>query len=168
MIMFFMMPEMDPETRAVRERQGARPTKLLPNTTGWLGRFRPEANEGNDYLLDRDAQERDEEYSGIAGIHMQDQAITESMGPVYDRTQEHLGSSDAMVIRVRRRLIAAARALAEDGTVPPGVDRPDVYRQRSGGVILDQDADWIEATRELRQAYAAHPELDPAVVGGFV
>jgi hypothetical protein len=141
---------------------------MLPNTTGWLGRFRLEANEGNDYQLDRDAQERDEEYSGITGIHLQDQAITESMGPIYDRSQEHLGSSDAMVIRVRRRLIAAARALADEGTVPPGVDKPDVYRQRSGGVILDADADWVNATQELRQAYVAHPDLDLAVVGGFV
>jgi hypothetical protein len=168
MLMFFMMPQADPEIRAVRERQGARPPKLLPNTTGWLGRFRLEANEGNDYQLDRDAQERDEEYSGITGIHLQDQAITESMGPIYDRTQEHLGSSDAMVIRVRRRLIAAARALEADGAVPPGVDQPDAYRQRSGGVILDAGSDWIEATAGLRRAYTAHPDLDPAVVGGFV
>jgi phthalate 4,5-dioxygenase len=73
-----------------------------------------------------------------------------------------------MVIRVRRRLIAAARALADEGTVPPGVDKPHVYRQRSGGVILDADADWVDATRELRQAYVAHPDLDLAVVGGFV
>lgn len=168
MIMFFMLPKLPPEVAALRARQGAKPTKLLPNTTGWLGRFRPEANESNDYFLDRGAQERDEEYSGIEGIHMQDQAITESMGPVYDRTQEHLGSSDAMVIRVRRRLIAAARALAESGAAPPGVDQPEAYRQRSGGVILDADADWVEATRDLRQAYTEHPGLDAAVVGGFV
>jgi phthalate 4,5-dioxygenase len=73
-----------------------------------------------------------------------------------------------MVIRVRRRLIATARALAEHGTTPPGVDNPEAYRQRSGGVVLDEGADWVEATRDLRQAYAAHPELDPAIVGGFV
>jgi hypothetical protein len=168
MIMFFMMSKPSPEVQATRERQGAKPAKLLPNTTGWLGRFRLEANESNDYLLDRDAQERDAEYSGISGIHLQDQAITESMGPIYDRTQEHLGSSDAMVIRVRHRMIAAARALAEGGAVPPGVDRPDVYRQRSGGVILDADADWIDATKALRRAYVSHSELDPAIVGGFV
>ena len=168
MIMFMMVPRLPPQDRAVRERQGARPPAMLPNTSGWLGRFRLEANESNDYLLDRGAQERDEEYSGISGIHLQDQAITESMGPIYDRTQEHLGGSDAMVIRVRRRLIAAARALAEGGTVPPGVDQPGVYRQRSGGVILDEDADWVEATRHLRQAYVTHGDLDPAVVGGFV
>ncbi|MGB6456916.1 MAG: Rieske 2Fe-2S domain-containing protein [Streptosporangiaceae bacterium] len=168
MMMFMMLPGLSPEVGAMRAAQGVRPPKLLPNTTGWLGRFRLEANEDNDYQLDRDAQERDDEYSGISGIHLQDQAITESMGPVCDRTREHLGSSDAMVIRVRRRLIAAARALAEAGTVPPGVDEPEAYRQRSGGVILDSGADWIADTTDLRQAYVAHPDLDPAIVGGFV
>ena len=38
-----------------------------------------------------------------------------------------------MVIRVRRRLIAAATALAERGVVPPGVDAPEVYAVRAGG-----------------------------------
>lgn len=77
MMMFMMLPGLSPEVGAMRAAQGVRPPKLLPNTTGWLGRFRLEANEDNDYQLDRDAQERDEEYSGISGIHLQDQAITE-------------------------------------------------------------------------------------------
>jgi phthalate 4,5-dioxygenase oxygenase subunit len=139
-----------------------------PNGTGWYGRFRLEANESNDYHVDRDRQACDEEYSGISGVHLQDQAITESMGPIYDRTKEHLGSSDAMVIRVRQRLIATARVLQETGATAPGVDRPEMYRQRSGGVILEADADWVAATSSLRQAYVEHPELDPTVTGGFV
>jgi hypothetical protein len=49
--------------------------------------------------------------------------------------------------------------------VPPGVDDPSVYRVRSGGVFLSPDADWVEATRELRQAFVEHPELDPALNG---
>ena len=134
----------------------------------WYGRFRLDADESNDYLLDRERQARDEDYSGIPGVHTQDQAITESMGPIVDRTREHLGTSDAMVIRVRRRLAAAARALEDEGTTPPGVDGPEAYRQRSGGVILDEDADWIEATGELRRAYVTHPGLDRSVTGGFV
>jgi len=168
MMMFMVVPAVTAEQRARLGSQGPKLPELLPNTTGWLGRFRLVACEDNDYLMDRDAQERDEEYSGITGIHLQDQAITESMGPIFDRSQEHLGSSDAMVIRVRRLLLKAARALAADGTVPPGVDSPEAYRQRSGGVILDADADWVSATRSLREAYVSHPELDPAVVGGFV
>jgi phthalate 4,5-dioxygenase oxygenase subunit len=168
MMLFTMVPRPTVEAQTIRERQGGIRPMLLPNTTDWLGRFRLDANASNDYHLDRDRQDHDEEYSGIAGIHTQDQAITESMGTIYDRTREHLGSSDAMVIRVRRRLIASARALADSGAVPPGAERPEVYRQRSGGVILDEGADWVEATSDLRRAYVTHPELDPAIVGGFV
>jgi phenylpropionate dioxygenase-like ring-hydroxylating dioxygenase large terminal subunit len=137
----------------------------LPNTTDWYGRFRIEANARNDYLMDRDKQRRGEDYTGIPGIHTQDQAITESMGPIYDREKEHLGTSDVMVIRVRRRLLGAADALAEREVTPPGVDNPDVYRIRSGGVYLPEGADWVQATKELREAFVEHPELDPAVAG---
>jgi nitrite reductase/ring-hydroxylating ferredoxin subunit len=168
MILYTMVLRPNADAETTRARQGGSRPELLPNTTGWYGRFRLAANEGNDYLMDRERQEHDEEYSGITGVHLQDQAITESMGPIYDRTKEHLGSSDAMVIRVRRRLIASARALAESGAVPPGAERPEVYQQRSGGVILDEDANWIDATADLRKAYVTHPELDPAIVGGFV
>jgi phthalate 4,5-dioxygenase len=130
--------------------------EFLPETSDWTGKFRLTQNKANDYLIDRDAQ-RTESFTGIAGIHQQDQAVTESMGPIYDRTQEHLGTSDAMVIRTRRRVINAARALRDSATIPPGVDDPTVYRHRSGGVILPRDANWIEATKGLRRAFAEAP-----------
>ncbi len=123
---------------------------FLPDTTDWLGKFRLAQHRGNDYLIDRDAQ-RAGSFTGIAGIHQQDQAVTESMGPIIDRAQEHLGSSDAMVIRTRRRVLHAARAFSDGGVVPPGVDAPAVYRCRSGGIVLPRAAHWLEATRELRQ-----------------
>ena len=91
------------------------------------------------------------------------------MGPIYDRRQEHLGSSDAMVIRTRRRAIGAARALRDSGAIPPGVDDPAIYRHRSGGVILPRGADWLTATKELRQAFsptARSETATPAISGG--
>jgi hypothetical protein len=130
--------------------------EYLPDTSGWLGKFRLVQNSANDYLIDRELQSSGGSYTGIAGIHQQDQAITESMGAVVDRTHEHLGTSDSMVIRTRRRLINAARALREQGVTPPGVDDPAVYRYRSGGVILPRSTDWLEATRELRKAFVQH------------
>jgi phthalate 4,5-dioxygenase len=141
----------------------------LPSTSDWLGRFRTVASAENDFLIDREIQRRNKGrfgYSGIpGGAAMQDAAVTWSMGSIYDRTRERLGSTDAMIIRVRRRLISAARALAERGTTPPGVDNPAVYRVRSGGVFLPQDANWLEATAELRKAFVEHPDLDPSIVG---
>jgi len=133
--------------------------QFLPNTTDWLGRWRLAANASNDYLIDRDVQ-RSHSYTGIDGIHLQDQAITESMGTIVDRTQEHLGTSDAMIIRTRRRLMKAAIDLRQ-GIIPLTVDHPELYRQRSGGVILPRSADWVEATAELRTAFVRHPELVP-------
>jgi phthalate 4,5-dioxygenase len=148
-------------------RQALSPPETLPNTTDWYGRFRCAANAGNDYQIDRKAQQKNVSYTGIDAIFLQDQAVTESMGPIYDRTQERLGSSDQMVIRTRKRLIDAARALRDHGTIPPGVDDPDVYQVRSGGAILPRGANWLAATRELRRAGVTHPGLSRSVLGGL-
>jgi phenylpropionate dioxygenase-like ring-hydroxylating dioxygenase large terminal subunit len=159
--MFFSLtPKMRGFERAVQPGM-----ELHPNTSDWYGRFRMLSDITNDYRIDRDWQRHGGDYTGIAGIHTQDQAVTETMGPMYNRTLEHLASSDVMIIRTRRRLLQAAQALTQDGTVPPGVDQPEVYRQRSGGIFLPEGTDWVAATEDLRQAYVAHPELDPALAG---
>jgi hypothetical protein len=66
-----------------------------------------------------------------------------------------------MIIRTRRRLIAAAKALREHGILPPGVDNPEVYRQRSGECILPRDAFWWDATKPLREVFEV-AEIPPA------
>jgi phthalate 4,5-dioxygenase oxygenase subunit len=133
--------------------------QVLPNSTDWFGRFRLAPNASNDYCIDRQKQRTREEYTGIQGIHTQDQAITESMGPIFDRESEHLGSSDVMVIRVRKRLLDAVKALAERGVTPPGVDTPEVYRVRSGQAFIPANADWVAYTQSLRRAFESHPDL---------
>ena len=141
----------------------------VPNTSDWYGRFLPVANATNDFQIDRTLQRQNRGlagYTGIAaGIAIQDHAMTWGMGPIYDRTKERLGTTDAMVIRVRRRLLAAIHAHRAYGTVPPGVDNPRAYRMRSGGAFLPKDADWLEASRDLREAFTEHPESDPAIKG---
>lgn len=91
--------------------------------------------------------------------------MTWSMGPIFDRSREHLGTSDTMVIQVRRRLIQAARALAERGDTPPGVDHPETYGVRSGGIFLPKGADWFQATVDLRKAFVDHADIDMAING---
>jgi nitrite reductase/ring-hydroxylating ferredoxin subunit len=142
--------------------------RQLPNTSDWLGRFRLAANARNDYQIDRQKQRTNvgrQGYSGIKGTQLQDVAATESQGPIFDRSNEALGSSDVMIIRTRRRLLAAARALQEQGIIPPGVADASAYRVRGGGVVLPADADWWEATKELRKAFVEHPDLDQSMVG---
>jgi phthalate 4,5-dioxygenase oxygenase subunit len=133
---------------------GAHP---VPNRTGWYGRFNVQETLDNDYLIDRELQRRNKGpggYTGIVNGRLQDAAVTETMGPIYDRSREHLGTTDQFIIRARRRMIMAARALREQGLVPPGVDQPDIYRQRSGEMILPRTADWWEAYQEIRRRVA--------------
>jgi hypothetical protein len=116
----------------------------------------------NDYLIDREAQSSWKSYTGIPGVRQQDMAVTDSMGPIMDRTQEHLGTTDVLIILTRRRLIAAAEALRDHGVTPPGVDQPEKYRMRTGEVILPRGADWWEATRETRECFDAQVQRTPA------
>jgi phthalate 4,5-dioxygenase oxygenase subunit len=145
--------------------------RFTPPGTGWFDRFRPVDTLGNDYHVDRALQRRNTGsggYTGITSGYMQDQMITESMGPLVDRSTERLGSSDAMIIRTRRRLLDAARALRSSGGVPAGVDDASVYAVRSGGVELSRSANWLSATERLRQARVEHPELTRDAMGGRI
>ena len=138
-----------------RSRSGAG-GDYLPATSHPLGRRRMAANKTNDYLIDREVQ-RTQTFTGIPSIPMQDQAVTESMGLITDRTQEHLGSTDGMLIQVRRKLMNAAKALREQGITPPCVDEPSMYGVRSASLILRRDADWQAETREVLKAFTGLP-----------
>ncbi|MBO0873601.1 MAG: Rieske 2Fe-2S domain-containing protein [Pseudonocardia sp.] len=95
----------------------------------------------NDYGIDREVQ-RNQTFSGVAEFISQDLMVTESMGPIYDRSQERLGTSDKAVIRMRRLLMAAAKKVA-DGGEPPAVDGDLDYRSiRSAEKILENGEDW--------------------------
>ena len=92
-----------------------------PATSDPRTRYYTRANIHTDYLRSRELAK--ELMLGIPFlVNLQDRAMTETMGPIYDRTQEHLGTTDAMVIFMRRRLLDAARALREQGVVPANVD----------------------------------------------
>lgn len=117
----------------------------VPHTTDWKGRWRTRQNAANDYDIDREAQ-RTSSYSGIWGIHVQDLAVTESMGPITDRSWEHLVTSDEMVSRTRRALLRAAQTYAKDGTKPISAENPSVYASVRGGNFLVPDGtDWLDA-----------------------
>ncbi len=124
------------------------PRGLLPATSAPMGAFRPIHSKTNDYGLDYELQ-RTGQFCGIPDRSTQDNAVQESMGAIYDRTREHLGISDSGVIRMRRRLLDAAKALSEHGKTPPGVDAPDAYRVGACGFVLPKSERWIETAREL-------------------
>jgi phenylpropionate dioxygenase-like ring-hydroxylating dioxygenase large terminal subunit len=123
------------------EGKGSHVIEYAPATSEPYGDIRTAANRSNDYAMDWEVH-RTKMFCGIPGFGVQDQAIQESQGPIVDRTQEHLGTSDSAIIRVRRRLLNAARALREHGTPPPGQD-PASFLVRSASVVLPPGADWL-------------------------
>jgi phthalate 4,5-dioxygenase oxygenase subunit len=138
----------------------------LENTSDWFGRFRLAQNEGNDYHVDREEQRNLGSFTGIPGDALpEDIAMQVSMGPTADRSQEHLGSSDLMVVRTRRRILQAAQAFAEEGVSPPALDRPESYGVRAGGLFIPEEENWVEYVEQFLPAFVDHPDLDLSVVG---
>ena len=103
-----------------------------------------QANKRNDYMIDREMQ-RTVNYTGIPqnNARAQDAAMTDSMGEISDRENEHLGTTDMAIIRMRRRLIQAAQDLQE-GIEPYAASHPEVYKVRSGGAVLPRDVYFTE------------------------
>jgi phthalate 4,5-dioxygenase len=95
----------------------------------------------NDYQIDRVAQ-KGTSYSGIRDFRSQDAMATETAGPIYDRSREHLGSTDVAVIRMHRLLLRAAKGLM-DGEEPPALAGSGDFRSiRGAEKILAKEEDW--------------------------
>lgn len=107
------------------------------------GTYIPASNKNNNYRIDREAQRANRTMSGIWGVGFQDAALQESMGPVCDRTKENLVGTDNGIIMARHRLMKAAKALAEKGVTPPGVD-PAHHRVRQATFFLKRDEPFAE------------------------
>jgi phenylpropionate dioxygenase-like ring-hydroxylating dioxygenase large terminal subunit len=151
-----------PQAAAAADPDYARlKSPMLPNDTSWHGRWRPGSNLSNDFEIDREMQRRNRGNNGYTGIvgNIQDLAITTSMGTIYDRSHEHLGVSDSMIIRTRRCLLNAAKAFAATGIAPAGVEQPDLYLRRSATAVLPRTTDWLEGTAAQRRAF---PEREAA------
>ena len=122
--------------------------------------FRSRASAENDYLIDREVQ-RTETFSGIPGTNTQDRAVQDTMGPICDRTREHLGTTDRAIIMARKILLNAARVV-EDGGTPPGLG-PNVLQLRPIEKVLPTDTAWQTALwAELYDGAPYNPEYVPA------
>ena len=103
-----------PETlAALHERGGVRPG------IDFDADYRKIRTRANNWLQDREAMRRGDA-TGIFGVNNEDIAVQESMGPIYDRTKEHLGTSDVAIIRMRRIMLDGVSDF-ENGAAPPGL-----------------------------------------------
>ena len=107
--------------------------------------YRKLRHKNNDWMIDRSIQ-KTETFTGIYGVNTQDHAVQESMGPIYDRTKEHLGPADKAIIAARRLLSQAVRTVA-DGGVPLGAG-DTYYHVRAADGVIPASTDWRAALRD--------------------
>jgi phenylpropionate dioxygenase-like ring-hydroxylating dioxygenase large terminal subunit len=142
----------------IPEQNGMGPMK--PTRQGRVfANWWPVAEMDNDFLMDREVQ-RTMNYTGIPTIRLQDAAMIVSMGPIYDRTKEHLGTTDQMVIATRRKLIRAARQLRDAGVMPPASQDPAAYRARSCSAVLPLGVDWKDAFADWHAGRTTRPPAE--------
>ncbi len=138
----------DVSTDAMREKMRGRPG--IDVDERWFKR----SGAGDWFLQDRAAMKAGD-WSGIAGIPMQDMACQESMGPIVDRTGEHLGTSDIAIIRMRRRMLESVQRFS-GGEAPIGLEMPLPYeRMRSEQKIIPIDQPW-QSVGAYAGEYAVH------------
>ncbi len=77
-------------------------------------------------------------------------ANADGIEPIYDRSKEHLGTTDSMVILTRRMMGRAAKALRDSGVVPANVHDVNLDRVRPASIVLPPDGDWIGPTEAAR------------------
>ncbi|HMN91818.1 MAG TPA: Rieske 2Fe-2S domain-containing protein [Hydrogenophaga sp.] len=114
------------------------PAVTLPDYIPKAGRhnhwgFNPEEQQSRTYLG-----------MGEDDINVHDQWACESMGAIQDRTREHLGTTDKVIMANRRLLLQAMDTVAAGGT-PPGIADPALHSRISGPDTVDgiaPAADW--------------------------
>ena len=132
--------------KPMREEESMMRANVFDEVGGYIERtndprsyFLTKANKRNDFMRNREV-EKESMFNGVPFVmNLQDRAMTELMcdaegQPIYDRTQEHLGSSDAMVIAVRKQLLHAVVRLHDGGGVPANVDNVMLDRVRSASL----------------------------------
>ena len=85
-------------------------------------------HKGNRYLQDREAM-NNYTYTGMGQIFpVHDGYATESQGPIQDRTQEHLTSTDKAIVAARKLLLMAIKDVQEGREAPHVIKDPKMNR----------------------------------------
>jgi phenylpropionate dioxygenase-like ring-hydroxylating dioxygenase large terminal subunit len=103
------------------------------------------------YMQDRAAM-KSRSYTGIDGFAAQDSCAIEGMGAIQDRTQEHLVSSDRIIVAMRKVFSKAIRDV-QQGQDPPNVIRsaeanryPDLFIYVG---VVPESTDWRKFCKQL-------------------
>jgi phthalate 4,5-dioxygenase oxygenase subunit len=115
----------------------------------------PKAGRHNNWGFNAQEQ-RTQTYLGMGeeDINVHDQWAVESMGPIQDRTREHLGTSDKVIMANRRMLLKAIETV-QAGGVAPGAADPALAQSMRGPDTVDGIApagEWSSWWQERVQA----------------
>jgi phthalate 4,5-dioxygenase len=127
--------------------------KLIPGT------WKQTRNRENDYGIDRELQ-RTYNYTGMMTNRVQDAAVTESMGQIYDRSREHLGTSDMAIIFMRRYLLRLAAQL-QQGIEPKALASADLFAARPVHT-MSHEPELTAIWQAEREDYLRQPLATPA------
>jgi len=119
------------------------------HTENFPGTDHATMNKDNNYLIDRELQTSGNSYTGMRGLGIQDCAVQESMGPLSNRTLEHLLICDTAIVKIRQLLLETLKDLAV-GNPLPGIDpasfrgvRSTRYEAPRGTSFLDEVEDRV-------------------------
>jgi hypothetical protein len=128
-----------------------------------LPEYRPKTGRHNNWGFNAEEQQS-RTYLGMGedDINVHDQWACESMGAIQDRTREHLGTTDK-VIMANRRMLQQAIDTVEQGGTAPGIADPSLHGQISGPETVDGIAPaqgwqnwWQDAVRARREGAPWH------------
>ncbi|NCX58783.1 MAG: aromatic ring-hydroxylating dioxygenase subunit alpha [Rhodobacteraceae bacterium] len=111
--------------------------------------YAPIKNAENNYNYDPHEQEF-ETYTGMGlDINIHDQWAVEGMGPIQDRTQEHLGRSDVAIIRYRRILRQAIADLLshKSAHLPMKDDATSAIKGPLSNDAITKTSNWEKASQ---------------------
>ena len=158
---FFTSFDKPVDPRAMREQRA----QFIPGPD-----FIPKAGRHNDWGFNPEEQ-RSTTFLGMGeeDINVHDQWAVESMGAIQDRTREHLGTTDKVIMANRRLLLAAIDAVAAGGAAP-GMADPAQLPHISGPDTVDGIApagtwpQWWQTQTQAKRALA--PWRNEAVAQG--
>ena len=81
-------------------------------------------------------------YTGLTGTTMQDIAVQESMGPIQDRSIEHLGMTDKAIVHMRKMLLSMARTVRDGRELELPALNCDYGKARSAAGVIPRGEDW--------------------------
>lgn len=125
--------------------------------------YMPKSGAHNEWGFNAEEQ-RDRTYLGMgeSDINVHDQWACESMGAIQDRTREHLGTTDKVIMANRRMLRQAIDAVA-NGESAPGLALPALATYRFGPDTVDGIAPAAEWETWWRNAVTAKRQAAPWV-----